>query len=286
MVEKKATFKERIFDIGFVFMAASFLAFAYHFFFTHSDFAPGGINGIATMIAHLTGLPSSVMILICNLPICIAVFFTIKKSTGLLVSFYVASTVLSLFLFELLLPNFYYETDQTILTVLAGGVVSGFAIALMIKRFGMSSGTYAISAMLKKKRPTMNVIWIAFSLDCAVVVGSFFVYGFKLDPVLFTLVNLFLASKVVDLVLQGIKSAYKCEIFTEQPEEMAKELIEKLGHGVSLVPAVGMYSHEPRNLLICVVRRRQMAEFHRILRGYPNTFTYITSVSEVVGFFK
>jgi len=53
-----------------------------------------------------------------------------------------------------------------------------------------------------------------------------------------------------------------------------------------MIQATGMYTNEPRSLLICVVRRRDVAEFHKILKQHTDTFAYITNVSEVVGYFK
>ena len=44
-----------------------------------------------------------------------------------------------------------------------------------------------------------------------------------------------------------------------------------------------MYSHDDKFLIVCVIRKRQLTEFNKILKKYPDTFAYITSASEVVG---
>ena len=49
--------------------------------------------------------------------------------------------------------------------------------------------------------------------------------------------------------------------------------------------AHGMYEHKEKYLLICVIRSRQIADFEKILKNYPDTFAFASSVSEVFGRF-
>jgi len=284
---------------AWILIAAAFLsAAAYHVFIIHNGFAPGGVNGIATMTGFLTKLPTAIFIFVFNLPICIAVYFAVNKRSGVIIVIYIMLQAGFLQLMEFLnLPPFYeaLESGNVILAALAGACLSGFGSALMMRRFGALNGTFAISMLIRKKNPTINPVWISFSMDCIVVVASFFVYAdwdavllaekFSLNPVLYTFINLFVASKIIDMILQGVRSALKYEIITTRPEELSHDLMTRIKHGVTLIPAMGMYTHEPRNLLICVVRRRDVAEFHKILKEHPDAFAYVTGVSEVMGNF-
>ena len=129
------------------------------------------------------------------------------------------------------------------------------------------------------------------AFDAIVVVASIFVYNqgapftAKLDPVLLALVSLYVTSKMSDLILQGFKVAYKFEIITTSPEEIAQEIMDKLHHGVTKISAEGMYTREGKSMLVCIIRKRQIAELQRIVRQYPGAFAYFTPVSEVYGKF-
>ncbi len=70
---------------------------------------------------------------------------------------------------------------------------------------------------------------------------------------------------------------------TGQPEELSQEIIEKLHRSVTKMDAMGMYAHSEKAVLICVIRKRQLADFNKILKKYPDTFAYVTSTSEVMG---
>ena len=273
-------------DAGWIVASAFFIALAYHVFIIPNGFAPGGVGGIATMIGYVLKIPASIFILALNLPLCLAVFFAVNKKTGAIISIFIILQSGMLQLIELFAAELIYKADNIILAALAGAVVCAVGSASMLKRFGALNGTFAISMLVRKKYPTYNAVWLSFGMDCAVVAASFFVYGRNLDPVLYTFINLYVGSKIIDAVLQGGKSAFKYEIFTERPKELAAEIIDKIKHGVSLIHATGMYTNEPRNLLVCVVRRRDVAEFYKILRANPDAFAYITQVSEVVGYFK
>ena len=82
--------------------------------------------------------------------------------------------------------------------------------------------------------------------------------------------------RVCEYILNGVKKALKFEVITEQPEALSKELIEKLGHSVTVTPAHGMYKNRDKYLLICVIRSRQIGDFEKILKKYPDSFASIS----------
>jgi uncharacterized membrane-anchored protein YitT (DUF2179 family) len=123
-------------------------------------------------------------------------------------------------------------------------------------------------------------------LDASVVGIAFFVYGMKITPVICTLLNLFIANVVVDYMVTGLKNGYKFEIVTDKPEELAQELIVKLGHGVTEIQVQGMYSHTEKFMLVCIVRKKQIGKMMKIIHKYPGSFASFSKVNEVFGRFK
>ena len=87
-------------------------------------------------------------------------------------------------------------------------------------------------------------------------------------------------------ILKGYQTALKFEVVTRQADQLSARLLRELHHGVTVLPARGMYSDTPRNLLICVVNRSQIARFQEILREFPDAFAYVSTVNETVGNFK
>ena len=139
----------------------------------------------------------------------------------------------------------------------------------MLRRFGASGVTYAISALLKKWQPAMNVAYVAFLMDGSVVFIAFFVYGMRIVPVMCTLLHLFIAMFVVDYVLAGVRNGYKFEIITDKPDELSQVLLDELGHGVTEMWVVGMYSHTERYMLMCIIRKKQVSQMMKIIKRIP-----------------
>ena len=155
----------------------------------------------------------------------------------------------------------------------------------MLRRFGASGGTYAISALIKKAKPETRVAYVALLMDASVVLIAFFVYDMKITPTICTLLNLFIANIVVDYLLAGIKNGYKFEIITENPNELSIELLEKLKHGVTEIQVQGMYSQTEKYMLVCIIRKKQIGEMMKIIKSHPGTFASFTKVNEVFGKF-
>ncbi len=287
------TVKTVTFDILYAIFAGIVVGTAYHFFQNSNGFAPGGVGGLATIIHHLLAdrVSWGVLMLAFNIPIFVLVSALIDKKLGIVLSVYLIT--------QSLLPNVYNliglqpyslanngEDFNLIFAALATGVISGFGFSLMLRRFGASGGTYGISALIKKAHPEMNIAYVSFIMDTLVVFIAFFVYGMRVTPVICTLINLFIASVIVDKGLSGLKSGYKFEIITDQPDVISEELMTTLKHGVTEIRVHGMYSDSDKYMLVCIINKRQLGDMMRIIKKHPGTFASFSTVNEVFGNFK
>ena len=279
-------------------------AFGVYVFVTPNNFAPGGINGVAVLLEYafkpLWGdfFNSGFFLFVLNVPIFFIAFFFLGKKEAIVstLSMVVSSVLLVVMgmIPELTVIQYSASGESVVhglLGAIAGGIFLGVALVLMIKSFGTSGGTTVLASLINKKFKNLSVSALTSAFDAIVVFSSFFVYNqgasfaVKLDPVLLALVSLFVTSKVCDGILQGFKSAYKFEIITSDPEGLSQEIMQKLHRGVTCMNAEGMYSHENKSMLVCVIRKRQLAELQRIIRRYPGSFAYFVPTSEVYGRF-
>ena len=246
------------------------------------DFAPGGSTGIAAMVEYKTGFSAAWTTLIVNAPLLILAFFLISKDFAIKTGAAIGVASAGMLVFEKLDLKV-YENGEPVLAALPAGCLGGVALAMMLKINGSTGGTDIVAMFIQKKFSATNVAWFIYMLDAIVVFVSAFIYENGLTPVLMSLVEMFCLASMSDVITSGLKTALKFEIITRQPEEISKELIEKLGRGVTCIDVTGMYSHDDKFLIVCVIRKRQLTEFNKILKKYPDTFAYITSASEVVG---
>lgn len=294
--DPKELLKGWIGDILIACLAGIIVGLAYYFFQNSNGFAPGGVGGLATITYHLLGINGvdfswAILMVSFNIPIFVLVSIFVNRRLGVILIIYMLVQSFSTEIYELLgwLPYCKLnngEDFEIVFACIATGVVSGVGFSIMLKRFGASGGTYAISALIKHWKPATNIAYVSFLMDGGVVFIAFFVYGMKITPVICTLLNLFIANVVVDYALSGIRNGYKFEIVTDRPDELSAELIEKLKHGVTEITVQGMYSHTEKYMLVCIIRKKQVGEMMKIIQRYKGTFASFSKVNEVFGRFK
>lgn len=269
---------------------ALFCAMNYEIFVFPNRFAPSGLNGICTMVQYLFGINVGYLSLLINIPLALVVFFKISKPLAVRSMVYVITFSGALLILEHVdLSAMYYVTDNgtsTILGPLVGGIIYGSCYSMLVQCSAYSGGTDFIAAVIHKHKPEQNMFFLIFSLNVVVALISYFVYDYRIEPVILCILYSFMSSTVSDKLNKNGRSAVRLEIITDYPKEISRDIISQLHHSTTLIPAKGMYSGRETNLLICVVNKTQVASVARIIREYPNTFAVVDSVNEVMGNFK
>ena len=259
----------------------------YEVFIFPNAFAPAGINGLATMVQYLFDLSVGYFSLMINIPLILLAWKKVGREFALKnLVFVVVFSLSTLVLGRLELGLAYDEGNSAILGPLAAGVVTGAIYGLVIRLGGATGGTDIVAAWVRTLRPEASLVWVIFLLNASVAGLSFFVYGYKFEPVILCLLYCYISSNLSDRMLKGGKRALKFEVVTEQAEELSAQLLRELHHGVTVLHAQGMYSERPKDLLVCVVNRHQIVQFQEILSRYPGSFAYVSDVSETIGNFQ
>ena len=262
----------------------------YELFVFPNQFAPSGLNGICTMIQHVFGISVGYLSLVINVPLAIWCYIEVSKPVALRSMVYVVVFSVGLVILDYVdLSAFAYATENgtsKILGPLVAGIIQGYAYSILAKASAYSGGTDFISAVIHKRNPNKSVFGMTFTINCFVALGSYFVYDFQMEPVILCILYSFMSSTVADKQMKQGREAICFEIITDYPAEISDEIIRKIHHTTTLIPAKGMYSGRETNMLICVVNRTQAATVYRIIRKYPRTFAVMDPVSEVMGNFK
>ncbi len=253
-------------------------------FITPYNFTPGGSTGIATLIEYATDGKFSAGwgYLIINAPLLVIAFIFIGKGFTLKTGMAIAIASVGMLLMDKYnFPS--YEGGEPVLAAAASGVLGGIGLALMLRIGGSTGGSDIIAVCIQKKLSATNVSWFIYGIDATIVFSSYFVINEGLTPVLMSLIEMFCLAMMGDVIMSGFKSALKYEIITKDPEALSQELLTKLKRGVTRVNVMGMYSHDEKYMLICIIRKHQLSDFNKILQQYPDTFAYLSNTREVMG---
>lgn len=278
-------------------------------FVIDNGFASSGFSGVLVIINKLFDLNSGAFTLFfMNLPFLVWGWFTLSKDFAIKTTLSVFLMCLGFYVLGLLgdkakfmhfsiqteikfevggeiITAVYSDFGKRLLCSILSGVFAGVCIALCFRNNASLGGVDIIVMIIQKKRPHANVSVLLIVANALVTVAGYFV--FDVESVFFSLIYIFIFSKVCELMLKGFKQALKFEVVTDEPEKLAREIIDKLGHSVTVMNGRGMYANTNKYVLICVIRSNQIADFENILKRFPKTFAYCSSVSQIIGtFFK
>ena len=122
-----------------------------------------------------------------------------------------------------------------------------------------------------------------FAIDFCVLLLVVIVFK-DLRLVTYTLVFVFIASRVIDLIAEGGYAGKGFLIVSEKSEELAQAIIEELGRGVTLLNGTGFYSKQDYKVVYCVLARNEMQQMKEIIhRIDPHAFITITEAHEIMG---
>ena len=275
-----------------IILSAILLAFVYYIFIVTNNFAPAGLNGIATMIQYKTGFSISFMSLLINIPLSILAYFLVQRDFA--VKTMVFSLVYSIgFLMlqnsDLSFIQYNALGHDTIYPVILSGVLAGVVYGTCFRNNASTGGTDVLSRYINKVRPDTNFFVVTFTLNAVVAVASIFVYSeteLNYKPMALCIIYCFISTFVGNLLLKTTKTAYKFTIITTHKEEFVEEITRNLHHGCTEIDAIGAYTGTKRAVLICVINKHQLIDFQKIVAQYDDTFSYFEVVNETYGNFK
>ena len=280
----KSNIKKEVVNVLLTVVASVISSLGLHIFVFGNSFAPSGIDGIATMLQEITRINAGIFTFVLNLPLLIAAWFILKRNY---VIYTILFTVLaSLWVYILGEVHFYQyvvESDKVIVAIFSG-LLLGARTGIML-RIGASSGGIDIIACIVQNKFNRDVEKV-ISFVCYIIIGiSYFVYR-DLTCILLSVVQMFVFEKTVAFILKDTRNAVKFEIITKEPEKLKEEIIYELKHGATIVQSKGMFTDEQSTIVVTIVNTRQVPEFLRILKKYPDTFVYYTDVTGVNGNFR
>lgn len=284
--------RSHVTDHVIIALTAALMATNYYVFILPNQFAPAGLSGINTMVQYLFNFSVGYLSLIENIPLALISFFRVDKHFAVKTATNVVVFSVLLLLYQnrvIDIERFVYHTadgKSTLLAPVAAGTINGFITAISLKYGGSTGGMDYVAAMIHKRQPAYSMIHISFVINLVVATISYFVYDFKVEPVILCIVYSYLTTRMGDYILKGGKEALKVEMITAHPREITEHIVRELHHSSTILQAEGGYSHQGKTMLICVINKHQITKFTEIISQYPDTFACVSTVSETLGNFR
>lgn len=272
--------REYVVKYALVALGSALFAAGFQFFLYPNSIIVGGVSGIAMIINYLVGLPVGIMTIVLNIPLFIIAW---KHFGGKFIISSLVGMLLSSVLVDVLAVIDYSPTDDMLLACLIGGAIKGLGLGLIYYAGATTGGTDIIAKFVRLRFPYINFGTIVLLTDAVIIIAFAAIFD-RVEAAMYAVIAMFVVSKVIDLVLYGIDNSSVCYIISENSEQLVKDITDKLHRGVTILSGEGAYSHRDKQVLLCVIKRTQIADIRKIIKSIDeNAFFIVSDAKNVFG---
>ena len=270
--------KKELREYAAIVLGAFIMGFAIKNIYDPANLVTGGVSGIAIIVKNLLGAPLWLTNTMLNIPLFLAAWrlkgWTFIRRT-------LAATV-SLSISLYIIPEIPLRPDDLLLSALFGGIVSGIGTGLVFMYQATTGGTDMLAALIQLKMRQYSIAWIMQFLDGMVVLAGASIFG--IHHALYAIIAIYCVCKLSDNLLDGLKFATQAVIISDRSQEIADLIMKRLERGVTSIDAVGMYSKSGKQMLVCVVSKKEIVLVRDIVKQIDRkAFVIVSDAREVFG---
>ena len=258
--------------------------------------APGGTYGLANVLNTVWPWKISYYAICMDIPLLLIGTWILGPKFG-------AKTVIStilIFAFTWLLETFWgYQpvihdgllnepvkglafVPDYFLNTLVAGLVYGVAIGLVFKS-GATSGGSDIISMILHKYTKVSLGTLVLIVDSCITLTSFIAFR-QLRLPIYSILLIVIESKVIDLIVEGVKSYKTAFIVTDEIDAVRNFIIEDLDRSGTVFAGSGLYQGAERKMIYVTLNRSDLVKLKANLRYLdPNAFVNVIESSEIMG---
>jgi len=273
--------KKELKNYFFITAGSITLALGIVLFLIPGQIATGGTPGVAIILHYLTNLPTGMLMTAVNIPLLLAGYKLLGRGFAFrtIVTIVLASIFIDLFTEVVKLPQI---TQSTMLATLYGGICVGAGVGLILKGNASAGGSTIVAKLVASKteiKPGQTIMMI----DLFVIVASGFIFN-DIEKALWSLISIYVTSKMIDMILTGAPSEKVVHITTSKPTELSAMLQEHIGMSGTIIKGVGLDVTEQKNLIFIVIEPRKINRLRELIKECdPDAFMVLMEARELLG---
>ena len=270
-------FREYTARVFFLTLGAFIVAVGLEVFLVPNNIIDGGVIGISMMVSYITKWNLGLLIFCINIPFILMAWKNLGKkfvvqtffATGMLA---VATNIM----------HGKQATEDLLLATVFGGIILGLGVGLILRNNASLDGTEMVSINLSKKFKVISVGELLMGINLFIYMGAGFLYSW--DRALYSIMTYYIASKVIDSVLEGLDKAKSVRIFSEFYKDIGNAIMKELDVSVTYMRALGGYSKQEKIQTYCVINKFEIAKLKELVHSIdPKAFMVTEDVHEVEG---
>lgn len=175
----------------------------------------------------------------------------------------------------------WFVPDYFLNTVVAG-LIYGLAIGLIF-RAGATSGGSDIISMIIHKYTKISLGTLVLIVDSCITLTTLVAFGDIRLPI-YSIILIFIESKIIDVVVDGTKSYKTALIVTDQADLVRNYILNDLHRGGTCITGEGLYNGTERKIIYVTMERTDFIKLRSNLRRLdPTAFVNVIDSSEIMG---
>jgi len=292
-------------DYLFITIGSFIMALGIGVFLVDAHVVPGGVSGLSMTIHYLSGgaVPVGALMWLLNVPLYIWGVRQLGPQFGARTFYGFSTNSLFIDLVRGDIPGLHHVRLQDtaairnllehdfLFLVLCGAVLVGIGLGIIFKFKGSTAGSDIVAAVLQQNhgvKPGQAIM----AIDFGVITLAGAVIHFRnltvarpaLVLTLYAFFLLFVSSRLIDIILDGMDYARSALIVSAKSDQVAAAIMNRLSRGATALKGRGLYTGQDREILYTVVSRKEINQLIDIVRAIdPHCFMIINNVHEVLG---
>ncbi len=264
--------------LAFLLSGAFIVAIALEMFLLPNKIIDGGVIGISMMISYITKWNLGLLIFCINIPF----MFIALKSLGKKFILYTFIATAMLSCATNIAVSLTPATNDLLLATIFGGILLGLGVGLILRNCASLDGTEMLSIVLSKKLKIISVGELLMGMNLFIYTAAGFLLGW--ERAMYSILTYYVASKVIDSVLEGLDKSKSVRIVSEYWEEIGDSIMKDLNTSVTYIKSKGGYSKQEKILTFCVVNKFDIPKLKELVHDIdPKAFIVTEDVHEVEG---
>lgn len=238
--------------------------------------AAGGVGGISILLDEAFGISRFMTTIVLNSILLLIGALLLGKE--FFINTVIGSTLLP---FAIAVIPEQAATSDKLLSAIVASVLIAISVTILY-RIGASSGGTSIPPLIIKKYTGMSTTLGLLITDAFVVSMNIVVFG--VEAFLYALIVVVLVSLIMSLIESFINRKRAVYIITDEYIKMTEAIQNRVSRGITLVPTIGAYSRQTKEMLIIVVEEKDVRKVQQIVDSVDQrAFVIVHMVSDVKG---
>ncbi|MCM1084622.1 MAG: YitT family protein [Clostridium sp.] len=247
-------------------------------FFDAVGVVVGGVSGIAIIIKATMDIPMWVINIAFNLPLFVVAYKILD--IGMFFRTILGTALLTVWLG--ILPYVNLLTGDLFVDMLAGSVLMGAGLGLIFISYSSSGGGDLLATLINRKLKHLSIPKIMAVIDIVIVSAGAQVFG--VDKIMYSIIGIFVLTKVSDMIIEGPNRAKLLYIISEKKEDVVKYIVETMERGATYIDTEGAFTHKNGKMIMCVVSGKEMVKLKQVIYKLDeNAICFVGDIREAFG---